>query len=145
MRRIPFALCLATIALASCSDDAPSEEPTPAASEAPESVEVDRDYISVAGRWSTASGALPNGNRIILDIASNGRFSIDVRQQGESGDAIVETARGDTQKQGNIISGTTEAGNGAHSVLEQYSRWTLNTETGQITGEQNQPISIAKE
>lgn len=133
------------LVLASCSEEPTTQNPTRSAQSKSDAVQVNRDYISAAGRWSTAPGALPDQNRIILDIASNGRFSIDVRKQGGSGEAVMETSRGDTQKQGDIISGTLEDGDVAHAVLDQYSRWTLNTETGQITGTQNQPVAIIKE
>lgn len=108
-------------------------------------VVVDRNFVGTAGRWATAEGALPEGRRIIIDIASNGRFSIDVRAPGANGEAIVESAKGSAAKEGSIVRGTTEAGPGAHAILKRYETWSLNTETGSITGTQNEPVNITKE
>lgn len=147
MRKIVSILALtASLSLAACGDkqdDAapPKEKAEPTLPE----VVVDRNFVGTAGRWATAKGALPEGRRLIIDIASNGRFSMDVRAQGAKGEAIVESAKGSATKQGDVVTGTTESGPGTHAVLERYSKWTLDTKSGRITGIQNTPVEIAKE
>ena len=145
---IALAVTIASVSLLSaCGEDPEDVAPTAEASDqaASEQVQVDRDYIGVAGRWSTPAGALPNDQRIVLDIASNGKYSIDVRASGENGDAILESGRGSTVKRENEITGTAEPATGASSVLDRYTTWTLDIQDNQLTGVQGDLITITKE
>ena len=147
MKKLTFVFAAtAALALSACDSEPEDAAPNEQASEpALPEVVVDRNFVGTAGRWATAEGALPESRRIIIDIASNGRFSIDVRAPGTNGEAIVESAKGSATKDGAIVKGTTEAGPGAHAILKRYGTWSLNTETGSITGTQNEPVSITKE
>jgi len=136
----------AAVLLAGCGSDAQSD--TPAArqndTQAP-GVTVDRTFIGTAGRWSTAPGTISGDNRLVIDIASNGRFTADVRTQGTNAEAIIESGKGAATKEGDRISGTIEEGPGVHEILEGYSRWTIDTATGNITGTQSGAVPISKE
>lgn len=136
----------AALSLASCGD---KQEDTSSANaseaKAPPAVAVNSDFNGISGRWSTVSGGLPENRRLIIDIASNGRFTMDVRGPGAKGEAIFESGRGSATKNGELVIGTTESQPGAGPFLERYKKWTLDPSSGSITGMQNSPMEISKE
>lgn len=138
----PFFAFALPFALIACDNDpAPQEEVKEA--EIP-SVEVDKDFVENAGRWSTQEDALYDDRRIIIDIASNGRFSIDVRVPSKNGEAIVESSKGKALKQGNNIAGTVEKSPGVHETLRSYSTWTIDTEAMTLSNSEGVSIPISK-
>jgi len=106
---------------------------------------VDRTFLGFAGRWQTPVGSLENEQRLVIDIASNGGFSIDVRKQGVNAEAIVESGKGTARKQGTLISGNIDQGPGIHNLLERYMQWTIDTQTGTISTPGRPDIRIIKE
>jgi hypothetical protein len=147
MRNHAILTAVATaILLAGCGSDPQPDNPAAerADQQAP-GVTVDRTFIGTAGRWSTAPGTISGDNRLVIDIASNGRFTADVRTQGTNAEAIIESGKGAATKDGDRITGTMDEGPGVHEILEGYSRWTIDTATGNITGTQSDAVPITKE
>ena len=143
MKNIAF-LFAASLSLAACGskEDKVSTEKT----ETPEAtVEVDAGFVDNAGRWVTQ---VSQEKRLIIDIASNGRFSMDVRKKAADGkEAVVENANGKAAKSGSLIIGTIDQGPGVHDVLKNYANWQIDATNGSgtIAGNQKQPIAIKKE
>jgi len=146
MRTAIHAIFLAGALLLSACGDTASDAPPPALQDPPSSgVMVDRTFLGFAGRWQTPVGSLENEQRLVIDIASNGGFSIDVRKQGVNAEAIVESGKGTARKQGTLISGNIDQGPGIHNLLERYMQWTIYTQTGTISTPGRPDIRIIKE
>lgn len=146
MKKTTTVLVLAfTAALSACGQDPAAPAASKNEETAPPAISVDKEYVDASGRWSTVNGALPDNRRIVIDIASNGRFTMDVRAPGKNGEAIVEGAKGDTEKRGSQIIGTVEPGPGARDTIDAYSTWHLDIEEGSISGTTGSSVSIAKE
>lgn len=141
-----ISITAAVLALSACGNDlqtASSDEQAQA--ETVPEITVDRTFIGTGGRWSTDSGIMPDNRRIVIDIASNGRFSIDLRAQSANGESIIESGRGSATKDGAIITGSTDEGQEAGGVLGRYAKWAINTESRKITSALNETMPITKE
>lgn len=130
--------------LTACGSD---QEDIAVEDSAQESVEeVDETaFIDASGRWSTQAESVSGENRLVVDIAANGDFTIDVRTLGTNAEAIVESGKGKATRQGHLIMGTINDGPGIHDILEDYSRWTINTDINSITGSGAATVSISRE
>lgn len=136
----------ASLLLVACgSDPEPDATATPERETQVPDAAPELAFIDDAGRWTTAPGAVAENTRVVIDIASNGRFTMDVRKQGAAGEAVTESAKGAAVKKGEQIAGTLEAGAGVHQVLEAYPTWTINTATGRLYGPQGNAVQVAKE
>ena len=102
------------------------------------------DLSEQSGRWSTESGAVGEGSRLVIDLTSEGVVSIDVRTIENGSEAIMESSTGKATTQGSVIRGTTDQGEGVHGVLKKYATWTLDP-SGTITGgEGTKPLKISR-
>ena len=145
MKKTTAVLALAiAAALSSCGQEPSAPSASEADDTSPPALSVDSDYADVSGRWTTAEGALPDDRRLVIDIASNGRFTMDVRAPGRSGEAIVEGAKGDTEKRGSLITGKVEPGPGARDSIDAFSTWRLDVEKGSISVPRGTPMPMAK-
>lgn len=82
------------LALSACGkskDDVPAPSPTPSAS--PTAVAFDPKLVDVAGTWQSPANSLDGGRFLRVDVASGGRYSIDVRIAGTP-EQVVETGSG---------------------------------------------------
>lgn len=136
-------LAVLSLGLASCGDS-PEEKATKPASTQPPKVEVSRDFLEVAGRWQSAEGQIPGGGVIVLDMASNGSFTIDVRAQRNGTQAIVEEGRGKAVKKGEAYEGVVDKGSGIHDVLGSAMTWRLDPKAGTLTPQDGRTIAIAR-
>jgi len=140
----------ASLAVTACGDgdkasQAVSEGQTAAVER---EIQIDQSIMGDAGRWTTPDGSISGDSQLTIDIASNGNFTIDVRQTGADGKkAIIESSTGTVSKQGNAISGTTKQGDGVHSVLKRYASWTITAEdgAGSISTGEGSPVTIKRE
>lgn len=154
IKMFPLACILASaFALASCGDSGDTPSPFEGGEQASENAGNETaatqaeaiDLADHAGRWSTESGAVGEGSRLVIDLTSEGDVSIDVRTMENGAEAIMESAMGKASAQGSVIKGTVPDGEGVHAVLEKYSTWTLDP-SGTITGAAgSQPVKITKE
>ena len=154
MKLIPLSCLLAgAFAVTSCGDSGDTPSPYEGGEQAAESNSgeapaAQSEAIELgdhAGRWSTESGAVGEGSRLVIDLTSEGDVSIDVRTMENGAEAIRESAMGKASAQGSVIKGTVPDGEGVHAVLEKYSTWTLDP-AGTITGVAgSEPVKIAKE
>ena len=151
------ALVAGVIVLASCGDSGetpanPYEQIGKRADEPAKTVKKPKEIApkkvemsEIAGRWTTESGAVGEGSRIVIDLTSDGIVSIDVRTIENGSEAIMESATGKATAQGPVVKGTVEEGPGVHGILEKYSTWTLDP-SGRLTGEAgSKPVKISKE
>ena len=146
MKKTIAVLALAVTAILSSCGQEPSAPAAPESKDtAPPAISVDSDYVDASGRWTTTEGALPDDRRLVIDIASNGRFTMDVRAPGKSGEAIIEGAKGNTEKRGSLITGTIEPGPGARDTIKAYSTWRLDTRNGSISDAQGSAVPMTKE
>lgn len=149
------ALLIGSISLASCGDSSDSSifpennasgESQPAQggkAAAPQGKPV--DLAEQAGRWSTERGAVGEGSRLIIDLTSEGIVSIDVRTMEGDQEAIMESSTGKAEGKPGVIQGTTQDGEGVHTILKKYKTWTLDP-SGTITGVSGtKPVKISKE
>lgn len=95
------AAVLALSACGSSEDKVPAPSPTPSAS--PTAVAFDPKLVDVAGTWQSPSNSLDDGRFLRVDVASGGRYSIDVRIAGTP-EQVVETGSGKVAMgQGGIV------------------------------------------
>ncbi|WP_298841743.1 hypothetical protein [uncultured Salinicola sp.] len=103
------------------------------------------DMSEVSGRWTTESGAVGEGSRLVIDLTSEGVVSIDVRTMENGSEAIMESATGKATAQGSVVKGTVDKGPGVHGILGKYSTWTLNPSGTLTGGADSKPVKISKE
>lgn len=113
------AALLALSACGSSEDKAPAPKPTPSPS--PTAVAFDPKLVDVAGTWQSPADTLGGGRFLRVDVASGGRYSIDVRIAGTP-EQVVETGSGKVSMGPSGIVATPDAGTKG-DVLVKLGAW----------------------
>lgn len=141
-------LALAGVALLSACGSSKDETVTPAkVDKAPisDKVVVRADFLKVAGRWQSPEGAVGTGKYLVLDIASDGNFSMDVRTQREKGAEISESGSGSATAKDALVSGRLTKTSTSSSVLSGFAKgWKLSYEgkAGTISGDDGKGVAM---
>ena len=116
-------LFVAVVGLSACSD-APTGASEPSA--APVSSERTAGSIGdFSGRWETDTIA-GSESRVIIDVASSGEYSMEVRRKGENSDVITESVKGSAFTISSGMAGEHEGAIREGGVLSNFDSWKAN-------------------
>lgn len=105
------------------------------------------DLFTMNGRWVSNYGDAGENARLLIDIANDGSFSMEVRQKtNDSGkEAVIEMTTGKAVVENNTLIGTSASGDGVHMTLEKYKSWTLDGSGSIKSPEAEKAIAMTKE
>lgn len=123
-------LCLVPALLLAGCDRESSPPKAPEASTVRPAIDVDV-LRSVSGRWESAVTPLPGMDRrwLVLDLAADGRFTLDMRTKGPRTDVVLASASGRYTVRDDWLSGSFD---GPEPRLAGFNPWRASKPEGGV-------------